>query len=466
MAASLTSLVADLEEVAHPLGGMAFERTAVTRNDRPQRPLLDYDVPGEERGADGAAAVAGDAAGGGEQGERESGTSAASAASAGGRKSFVRSVRLPRWMDLDQETLPNAPPPALGGSAAAAPSADGGAAARVSSVRRPAKLSDFGAVGELTVQMHTEAVPYGLSTAAGGGYEALLSDFAKHSAEKRQAKPARAPAPAGGGSRRPAVGREARGGPRGGPRGGTARGSEVPPESYVCHNCRQPGHWIANCPLPRQSKRPRDDASADAASDAGAGAGGGGGGGRGGGGGGGAKRPKGKRSGPPDGYVCRICNVPGHFIADCPLAPRERAAERPPPPPGYVCRKCNQSGHWVELCQLRGHHNPAPAVPPVTPSAESAEVGRDIAEALEEAEEEAVEQICRLVEVLGEEACRGLLVQAWQVEENGGLLRTDGSGQRRTPGGVFLWLVKQQATPEQRARVWPKAGQETPATAK
>ncbi|EOD12067.1 hypothetical protein EMIHUDRAFT_213817 [Emiliania huxleyi CCMP1516] len=373
MAASLTSLVADLEEVAHPLGGMAFERTAVTRNDRPQRPLLDYDVPGEERGADGAAAVAGDAAGGGEQGERESGTSAASAASAGGRKSFVRS------------------------------------------------LSDFGAVGELTVQMHTEAVPYGLSTAAGGGYEALLSDFAKHSAEKRQAKPARAPAPAGGGSRRPAVGREARGGPRGGPRGGTARGSEVPPESYVCHNCRQPGHWIANCPLPRQSKRPRDDA---------------------------------------------ICNVPGHFVADCPLAPRERAAERPPPPPGYVCRKCNQSGHWVELCQLRGHHNPAPAVPPVTPSAESAEVGRDIAEALEEAEEEAVEQICRLVEVLGEEACRGLLVQAWQVEENGGLLRTDGSGQRRTPGGVFLWLVKQQATPEQRARVWPKAGQETPATAK
>ena len=161
-----------------------------------------------------------------------------------------------------------------------------------------------------------------------------------------------------------------------------------------------------------------------------------------------------------------MCSHPGHFIADCPLAPRERAAERPPPPAGYVCRKCNQSGHWVELCQLRGHHNPAPAVPPVTPSAESAEVGRDIAEALEEAEEEAVEQICRLVEVLGEEACRGLLVQAWQVEENGGLLRTDGSGQRRTPGGVFLWLVKQQATPEQRARVWPKAGQETPATAK
>ena len=53
-----------------------------------------------------------------------------------------------------------------------------------------------------------------------------------------------------------------------------------------------------------------------------------------------------------------------------------------------------------------------------------------------------------------------------RLAENGGLLRTDGSGQRRTPGGVFLWLVKQQATPEQRARVWPKASEETPATAK
>ncbi|EOD25297.1 hypothetical protein EMIHUDRAFT_237941, partial [Emiliania huxleyi CCMP1516] len=160
----------------------------------------------------------------------------------------------------------------------------------------------------------------------------------------------------------------------------------VPPTGYLCHNCRQPGHWIGDCPLPRQSKRPRDD---------------------------------------------EMCSSPGHFIADCPLAPRERAAERPPPPAGYVCRKCNQSGHWVELCQLRGHHNPASAVPPVTPSAgggrgggskfwrtyilplvdnpmgegamvahlaahsaacsgtESAEVGRDVAEALEEAEEAA-----------------------------------------------------------------------------
>lgn len=56
-----------------------------------------------------------------------------------------------------------------------------------------------------------------------------------------------------------------------------------------------------------------------------------------------------------------------------------------------------------------------------------------------------------------------LLVQAWDVEEQGGLLRADGSGKRRTPGGVFLWLVKQQSTPEQRARVWPLRAEDAPA---
>jgi len=154
-----------------------------------------------------------------------------------------------------------------------------------------------------------------------------------------------------------------------------------------------------------------------------------------------------------------MCNRPGHWIKDCPLRAREKAVERPPPPEGYVCVKCQQAGHWVELCQLRGHQQkpkpPSAGVEPVTPSAESVEIGTEIAEALEEEGAEPVLQICRVVEVLGEEASRQLLVQAWQVEENGGLLRTDKSEKRRTPGGVFLWLVKQQTTAEQRAMVWP-----------
>ena len=153
-----------------------------------------------------------------------------------------------------------------------------------------------------------------------------------------------------------------------------------------------------------------------------------------------------------------MCGVEGHWIKDCPLKSRERAADRPPPPPGYVCVKCQQAGHWVELCQLRGYQPPRISVAEVelvVPSADALEIGAEISEALEEVGEEPVLQISRVVEVLGEEPSRMLLVQAWQVEENGGLLRTDGSGLRRTPGGVFLWLVKQQATPEQRARIWP-----------
>ena len=49
---------------------------------------------------------------------------------------------------------------------------------------------------------------------------------------------------------------------------------------------------------------------------------------------------------PPPGYVCRLCNTPGHFINDCP----QRAA----PPPNYVCHGCGQSGHWKRDCPLAG----------------------------------------------------------------------------------------------------------------
>merc|ERR1711871_1586918 len=45
---------------------------------------------------------------------------------------------------------------------------------------------------------------------------------------------------------------------------------------------------------------------------------------------------------PPPGYVCKICNTPGHFITDCP--------HKNPPPPGYVCIVCKIPGHWKNDC--------------------------------------------------------------------------------------------------------------------
>ncbi|KAI9207302.1 CwfJ C-terminus 1-domain-containing protein-like protein [Polychytrium aggregatum] len=53
--------------------------------------------------------------------------------------------------------------------------------------------------------------------------------------------------------------------------------------------------------------------------------------------------------GPPDGYVCKICNIPGHFVKECPNRGSNNAA-RPPPPDTYTCNACNQKGHWIQNC--------------------------------------------------------------------------------------------------------------------
>jgi len=231
----------------------------------------------------------------------------------------------------------------------------------------------------------------------------------------------------------------------------------MPPADYVCHNCHTAGHWRTNCPLqPKDKVADNSTSSKGVANGKGSGANGPS---RKGSGGGSAKNSRAKNPlVPGSGYVCNMCQQPGHWISNCPLAPAERAVDRPPPPASYVCKKCNVAGHWIELCTIQSARRPAAAsgVPPLVVCAESAEAGQEIGEALEEEEDEAVKTIQRVVAALGEDTARMLLVQTWQVEEQGGLLRLDGSGVRRTAGGVFLWLVKQQATPMQRTQIWPK----------
>ncbi|KAG0242454.1 hypothetical protein BGW41_004183 [Actinomortierella wolfii] len=54
------------------------------------------------------------------------------------------------------------------------------------------------------------------------------------------------------------------------------------------------------------------------------------------------KRPRGGQGhGPPEGYICRRCNKPGHYIRDC----TSRT-----PPEGYVCKICNEPGHFIADC--------------------------------------------------------------------------------------------------------------------
>ncbi|KAI8828166.1 CwfJ C-terminus 1-domain-containing protein-like protein [Chytriomyces cf. hyalinus JEL632] len=70
-----------------------------------------------------------------------------------------------------------------------------------------------------------------------------------------------------------------------------------------------------------------------------------------------------KVSAPPDTYVCRICQQPGHWITDCaqrgnnkpsgpvnPNLPPPGSRDYERPPPEYVCKICGQGGHYITVC--------------------------------------------------------------------------------------------------------------------
>ena len=52
-------------------------------------------------------------------------------------------------------------------------------------------------------------------------------------------------------------------------------------------------------------------------------------------------------------------------------------------------------------------------------------------------------------EMLGQERCAAILVDALQIESNGGMLTRAGD-RRRSPGGTFLQLVKDRSSGKER----------------
>lgn len=66
-----------------------------------------------------------------------------------------------------------------------------------------------------------------------------------------------------------------------------------------------------------------------------------------------------------------------------------------------------------------------------------------IAEELGEHEERQVKQLGRVVEVCGVDWSMEVLEETRQIEANGGMMTADGS-RRRTPGGVYMNLVKKR----------------------
>ncbi|MDQ5853297.1 MAG: phosphorylated adapter RNA export RNA-binding domain-containing protein, partial [Chloroflexota bacterium] len=90
----------------------------------------------------------------------------------------------------------------------------------------------------------------------------------------------------------------------------------------------------------------------------------------------------------------------------------------------------------------------------MTPTPDPRAIAATIAQELGETQPVPLAQIRRIVQRLGPEAALAVLEETKQIEAQGGLLLPDGS-RRRTPGGVFFFLVRQRVTPEDRAVIFP-----------
>jgi hypothetical protein len=75
-----------------------------------------------------------------------------------------------------------------------------------------------------------------------------------------------------------------------------------------------------------------------------------------------------------------------------------------------------------------------------------------LADALQEPNRPLLQQVLR---VLGPDRTAALLAETLQREAAGGMLTADGT-RRRTPGGTFFQLVKAQARPKERWRLFPR----------
>ncbi|GHJ87347.1 hypothetical protein NliqN6_3749 [Naganishia liquefaciens] len=57
-----------------------------------------------------------------------------------------------------------------------------------------------------------------------------------------------------------------------------------------------------------------------------------------------------KKGTPPDTYICRKCDTPGHWLEDCPEGDKM--------PEGYVCKICGSAGHRIKDCPDKGKKPP------------------------------------------------------------------------------------------------------------
>jgi hypothetical protein len=84
-----------------------------------------------------------------------------------------------------------------------------------------------------------------------------------------------------------------------------------------------------------------------------------------------------------------------------------------------------------------------------------------IAEKLGEVEREPLKKLKAVVKILGPDKALALCEKALEVEQQGGMMTRDGT-RRRTPGGVFFYLVR-GSNNKKVHKLWPQRKQD-PAT--
>ncbi|KAJ3415611.1 hypothetical protein HDV05_004487 [Chytridiales sp. JEL 0842] len=131
--------------------------------------------------------------------------------------------------------------------------------------------------------------------------------------------------------------------------------TSVPPEGYICKLCLVEGHWLKQCTLYnkeralqsqlrklQQQQQQQDPYLLPS-------------------------HPQWSQQSqqqtvyqhtgvPPEGYLCRKCQIPGHWIHQCPYTASSanvRVQGGTVPPDGYLCKICGIVGHWIQQCPLR-----------------------------------------------------------------------------------------------------------------
>ncbi len=120
-------------------------------------------------------------------------------------------------------------------------------------------------------------------------------------------------------------------------------------------------------------------------------------------------------------------------------------------PQDYYSKQVEELGkNQVGSCQREEENKP------MSPSSTlpNKEAAAAVATQLQETESEVIAQIARILERMGSEFVQTVLADTLRLEAEGGML-TEDKQRRRTPGGVFFYLVRGRVSPEEKKVLFP-----------